>query len=39
MTGVLMAEYILGKETSLPIDKLDMGRFKRGELIQEPSVV
>jgi len=39
ITGQLMAEYILGLPTTLPIDKLDVGRFKRGELIFEPSVV
>ncbi|MGI6485526.1 MAG: NAD(P)/FAD-dependent oxidoreductase [Tepidanaerobacteraceae bacterium] len=39
ITGQLMAEYILGLPTTIPIDKLDVGRFKRGELIFEPSVV
>lgn len=39
ITGQLMAEYILGLPTTIPIDKLDLGRFKRGELIFEPSVV
>lgn len=39
ITGQLMAEYILGLPTTLPIDKLDVGRFRRGELIFEPSVV
>jgi len=39
ITGQLMAEYILGRPTTLPIDKLDVGRFKRGELIFEPAVV
>lgn len=39
ITGQLMAEYILGLPTTIPIDKLDVGRFKRGELIHEPSVV
>jgi|Deesub1362A_J573_1020465.scaffolds.fasta_scaffold02178_5 sarcosine oxidase subunit beta len=39
MTGILMAEHILGMAMTLPIDKLDVGRFERGELIQEPSVV
>jgi sarcosine oxidase subunit beta len=39
ITGQLMAEYILGIPTTIPIDKLDVGRFKRGELIFEPSVV
>lgn len=35
----LIAELILKRKTSLPIDKLDIGRFERGELIIEPSVV
>jgi len=35
----LMAELILKGQTSIPIDKLDIGRFDRGELIIEPSVV
>ncbi len=39
ITGQLMAEYILGLPTTISIDKLDLGRFKRGELIFEPSVV
>jgi len=39
MTGLLMAQHILGKETAIPIDTLDLGRFERGELICEPSVV
>jgi len=39
MTGVLMAEHILGLPTSLPIEKIDLGRFARGELFYEPSVV
>ncbi len=39
MTGQLMAEHILGQKTSLPIDRLDVGRFARGELVLEPSVV
>lgn len=39
ITGQLMAEYILGLPTTIPIDRLDVGRFKRGELIFEPSVV
>ncbi|MEA1963926.1 MAG: FAD-binding oxidoreductase [Candidatus Aerophobetes bacterium] len=38
MTGVLMAECILGKEMTIPIDKLDIGRFERGELMREPAV-
>ena len=39
MTGRLMAEYILGEETSLPISMFDFSRFDRGELYVEPSVV
>jgi len=39
MTGLLMAQHILGKETEISIDSLDLGRFDRGELIREPSVV
>jgi len=38
-TGKLIAELILDGKTSIPIDKLDIGRFERGELIIEPSVV
>jgi sarcosine oxidase subunit beta len=39
VTGKLIAELILDGKTSIPIDKLDIGRFERGELIYEPSVV
>jgi len=39
MTGVLMAEHLLGKETSMRIDMLGVGRFARSELTFEPSVV
>lgn len=39
MTGKLMAEHILGEETSLPISMFDFTRFARGELYVEPSVV
>lgn len=39
MTGVLLAETILGMQASLPIEKMDLGRFARGELFYEPSVV
>jgi glycine/D-amino acid oxidase-like deaminating enzyme len=35
MIGKLMAELISGEEPSLPINKLDVGRFARGELIIE----
>ena len=38
MTGVLLAEMIGGEEPSLEL-KLDPGRFARGDLILEPSVV
>jgi len=38
-TGVLLSESILGEETTLPIDMLHLNRFKKGELIFEPSVV
>lgn len=38
-TGLLMAQTILGQPTTIPIDNLDKNRFKRGELILEPSVV
>lgn len=39
VSGQMLAELILGETTELPIEKLDIGRFKRGELILEPSVV
>ncbi len=39
MTGVLLAESVLGLPASLPIDKMGLGRFARGELFYEPSVV
>lgn len=39
ITGKLISELILEGKTSIPIDKLDIGRFERGELIHEPSVV
>jgi len=38
ITGVLMAECILGKQTTLPVDKFDIGRYERGELLKEPAV-
>jgi sarcosine oxidase subunit beta len=37
--GLLMAEYLAGEETTIPIDRLDVKRFERGELIVEPAVV
>lgn len=39
VTGVVMAETILGQKHSLPIDKLGLDRFEKGELLFEPSVV
>jgi len=39
ISGKMLAANILEEETDLPINKLDIGRFKRGELILEPSVV
>lgn len=39
IVGKLMAELILTGETSIPIGMLDAGRFERGELVLEPSVV
>lgn len=39
ITSKLIAELILKRKTSIPIDKLEIGRFERGELIIEPSVV
>lgn len=38
-TGKVMSEYILGEKPSLPIEKLTLDRFEKGELILEPSVV
>ncbi|MDR3589373.1 MAG: FAD-binding oxidoreductase [Negativicutes bacterium] len=39
MVGRLMAELITGQPTALPVDMFDAGRFDRGELFIEPSVV
>ncbi|VBB06193.1 fad dependent oxidoreductase [Lucifera butyrica] len=39
MTGKIMAEMIMGQTTSLPVPMFDAGRFERGELFIEPSVV
>ena len=39
ITGVMMAEFIMEGCTSLPMEKLNITRFERGELILEPSVV
>ncbi len=38
-TGVIISEYILGEELSLPVKPLTLNRFKEGKLIIEPSVV
>lgn len=38
-TGLLLSEVILGQTTSLDISMLDIERFKKGELVMEPSVV
>jgi len=39
VTGVVIAESILGETPTIPIHMLDKDRFKRGELLLEPSVV
>jgi sarcosine oxidase subunit beta len=39
ITGVLVAEEILGLPLTLPINQMDLGRFERGDLFKEPSVV
>lgn len=39
VTGVVMAETILGEKPSLPIENLGLDRFAKGELFFEPSVV
>lgn len=39
VTGIVMAEAILGEKSSLPIEKLGLDRFDKGELLFEPSVV
>lgn len=39
VVGVLMAELITSGKTSIDISRLDVGRFERGELVFEPSVV
>ena len=39
IVGKVNAELILTGKTSIPIDKLDIRRFERGELIIEPNVV
>lgn len=39
MIGEMVAQCIAGQETTLPIDILNVERFKKGELIIEPAVV
>ena len=39
VVGRLLSEMIVGKEPSIDISDLDLGRFERGELRVEPSVV
>ena len=39
MTGLLVAEMVAGRETSLDVGMFAAERFARGELFVEPSVV
>jgi sarcosine oxidase subunit beta len=39
VTGMLMSELMTGEKPSIDISSLDAGRFDRGELVWEPSVV
>jgi len=39
VTGILLAEMVLGMPASTDVSMLDVGRFERGELVMEPSVV
>jgi sarcosine oxidase subunit beta len=39
MTAILIAQQMLGLELSLDITTYDLGRYERGELVVEPSVV
>ena len=39
MTGLLMAEQIVGEKNTIDISMLDKDRFERGDLVLEPSVV
>ncbi|MBN2260406.1 MAG: FAD-binding oxidoreductase [Clostridiales bacterium] len=39
MTGLLIAEQIMGEENSIDISSLSLERFEKGELVFEPSVV
>jgi sarcosine oxidase subunit beta len=38
-TGLIMSQLILGEKPRWPVEKLSPGRFARGELVFEPSVV
>ena len=39
VVGEALAALILGEEPPVPVSQLDLGRFERGDLIREPSVV
>ncbi len=39
MTGLLIAEQIMGEENTIDISSLSLERFEKGELVFEPSVV
>ena len=39
VVGQIMAQLILDREPAINVDRLDLGRFERGELVLEPSVV
>jgi sarcosine oxidase subunit beta len=39
VAGLVTAEMVLGLKTSVDVSMLDLGRFARGELVVEPSVV
>jgi sarcosine oxidase subunit beta len=39
MTGVILSEMIMGEKMSIDVSSLSLERFKKGELIFEPSVV
>jgi sarcosine oxidase subunit beta len=38
-TGLIISEYILGEQLTLPVEALTLSRFAEGNLIMEPSVV
>ena len=39
VTGLILSELILGEKSRWPVERLSPGRFIRGELVHEPSVV